>query len=69
MGQAPKNLAEKKVLAWCMWHRKIVGRRWLSQRLWIGQEFGVTRAVRWVKANHDVELKRLKAQLLKGVTE
>ena len=69
MGQAPKNLGEKKVLAWCMWHRKIVGRRWLSQRLWIGQEFGVTRAARRVKSDQDAELKRLKPQLLKGATE
>ena len=41
----------------------------LDRTLWLGEESGVTRAVRWVKANPDAELKRLKAQLLKGATE
>jgi hypothetical protein len=35
----------------------------------MGEESGVTRAVRWVKANQDAELKRLKEQLLKGATD
>jgi putative transposase len=67
--RAPKNQREKQVLAWWLRQRTTVGRRWMSQRLWMGEESGVTRAVRSAKANHDVELKRLKEQLLKGVTE
>ena len=67
--RALKNLREKQVLAWRLRQRTTVGRRWMSQRLWMGEESGVTRAVRSVKADHDAELKRLKAQLLKGVTE
>ena len=67
--RAPKNQREKQVLAWWLRQRTTVGRRWMSQRLWMGEESGVTRAVRWVKANPDAELKRLKAQLLKGATE
>jgi hypothetical protein len=57
------------VLAWWLRQWTTVGRRWMSQRLWMGEESGVTRAIRCVKANHDAELKRLKTQLLKGVTE
>ena len=67
--RAPKNLREKQVLAWWLRQRTTVGRRWMSQRLWMGEESGVTRAVRWVKVNLDADLKRLKEQLLKGVTE
>jgi len=64
-----ENHREKQVLAWWLRQRTTVGRRWMSQRLWMGEESGVTRAVRLVKANPDDEVKRLKEQLRKGVTE
>ena len=69
MERAPKNQRQKQVLAWWLCQRTTVGRRWISQRLGMGEEFGVTRAVRLVKANPGDEVKRLKEQLRKGVTE
>jgi hypothetical protein len=65
----PKNRLEKQVLAWWLRQRTTVGRRWLSQRLGMGEESGVTRAVRKVKLNQDGQLKQMKEQLLKGVGE
>jgi hypothetical protein len=64
-----KSMREKQVLAWWLRQRTIVGRRWMSQWLKMGEEFGVTRAVRSVKASQDAKLKRTKDQLLKGVSE
>jgi hypothetical protein len=67
--RAPKNQRQKQVLAWWLRQRTTVGRRWISQRLGMGKESGLTRAVRLVKTNPDAEVKRLKEQLRKGVTE
>jgi putative transposase len=61
----PKNMAEKQVLAWWLRQRTTVGRRWLSQHLWMGEESGVTRAVRMVKGNEEARMERLRKQLLK----
>ena len=36
---------------------------------WMGEELGMTRTVRWAKSTRHAELKRLKEQLLEGVTE
>ena len=67
--RGPKNRLEKQVLAWWLRQRTTVGRRWLSQRLGMGEESGVTRAVRRVKGDQDVQVKQIKEQLLKGVGE
>jgi REP element-mobilizing transposase RayT len=69
LARGSKSMVEKQVLAWWLRQRTAVGRRWLSQRLWMGEESGVTRAVRNVKGTADVELKRAKQQLLKGLPE
>lgn len=63
--RGPKNMAEKQVLAWWLRQRTTVRRRWMSEHLWMGEESGVTRAVRMVKGNEDATLKRLRRQLLK----
>jgi len=47
--QGSKSMAEKQVLAWWIRERTAVGRRWLSQRLWMGEESGVTRGVRVIE--------------------
>jgi putative transposase len=65
----PKNLRQKQVLAWWLRQRTTVGRRWLSQRLCMGEESGVTRSVRMLKSTQDIGLARLKRQLLKDVPE
>jgi hypothetical protein len=49
--------------------RTTVSRRWISQRLGMGEESGVTRAVRKVKTVQDAKLKRKQQQLLNGVAE
>jgi hypothetical protein len=49
--------------------RTTVSRRWISQRLGMGEESGVTRAVRKVKTVQDAKLKRTQQQLLNGVAE
>ncbi len=64
LAERPKGLAEKQVLAWWLRRRTIMGRRWVSERLWMGEESGVSRAVRRVEAGRDGKLKSLKQQLL-----
>ena len=43
-----------------------VGRRWLGERLWLGEESAVSKAIRRVKASRDPVLNGLKQRLLKG---
>ena len=67
--QGRENKAEKQVLAWWIRERTAVGRRWVSQQLWMGEESGVTRAVRVVKGNKDAKVKKVKQALLRGMTQ
>ena len=53
--RAPKNQRQKQALAWWLRQLTTVGRRWISQRLGMGEESGVTRAVRLVKTNPDAD--------------
>ncbi|MGA3282937.1 MAG: transposase [Verrucomicrobiota bacterium] len=64
-----KGMAEKRVLAWWLRQRTTAGRRWISERLWMGEESGVSKAIRQVKENRDAELNRLKKRLLKGLND
>ncbi len=57
-------MPEKKVLAWWLRQRTTVGRQWIGERLWMGEESGVSRAVHRVKASRDKDLERLKGRLL-----
>jgi hypothetical protein len=41
-----------------------MGRRWVSERLWMGEESRVSRAVRLVETGRDGELASLKQRLL-----
>ena len=66
LGRRPKNLVEKQVLAWWLRQRTTVGRRWISERLGMGEESAVTRAVRRVKGNGEGKVKAMKKQLLKA---
>jgi hypothetical protein len=69
LGLRPKNLAEKQVLAWWLRRQTAVSRRWISERLRMGEESGVTRAVRTVKGNQDGRLAAIKRRLLKGLED
>lgn len=60
----PKRMPEKKVLARWLRQRTTVGRQWIGERLWIGEESGVSRAEQMGKASEDKEMERLKERLL-----
>ena len=62
----PKGMAEKEVLAWWLRGRTTVGRRWLSERLRMGEESRVSRAVRRVQAGREGKQERIKRRLLAG---
>ena len=62
--QATKGLAEKQVLAWWVRRRTTMGRRWISERLWMWEKSGVSRAVRLVEAGREANLKTLKHRLV-----
>ena len=65
----PKGAPEKQVLAWCLRQRTTVGRRWVSERLGMGDESGVSRSIRAAKEGRDAELERIKKRLLKSAIE
>ena len=67
--EKPKGMAEKQVLAWWLRQRTTAGRRWVSQRLWMGEESGVSKAIRLVKESRDGQLNRLKQRLLQGLND
>ena len=62
--ERPKGMAEKQVLAWWLRRCTSMGRRWVSERLWMGEESGISRAVRLVEAGRNGELESLKQRLL-----
>jgi putative transposase len=67
LAESAKGMAEKKVLAWWLRQRTTVGRRWISERLWMGEESGVSKAIVQVKESRDAKLNRLKHRLMKGM--
>ena len=64
LAKQPKGMAQKRVLAWWLRGRTTMGRRWVGERLWMGDESAVSRAVRLVQAGRAGELQRLKQRLL-----
>ena len=64
-----KGMAEKQVLAWWLRQRTTAGRRWVSDRLCMGEESGVSKAIRLVKESRGGELKRLRQRLLKDLND
>jgi len=63
LAQAPKGMAEKQVVAWWVCGRTTVGRRWVSERLGMGDESRVSQAIRRVKQTVDPGLARLKRKI------
>jgi len=59
----PKGMATKQVLAWWLCQRTTVARRWVSERLRMGDESRVTQAIRRVKAGDDPEWRTLRQRL------
>jgi len=69
LAEKPKRMAEKQVLAWWLRQRTTAGRRWVSERLQMGEESGVSKAIRLVKQSSDIELNRLKQRLMKSLKD
>lgn len=59
----PKGSAEKQVLAWWLCQHTTVRRRWLSERLGMGDESRVTQAICHVENGVDRDTARLKKHL------
>jgi hypothetical protein len=59
----PKGGIEKQVLAWWLCQHTVVGRRWVSERLNMGDESRVTQALRRTKAAPEPAVEALKERL------
>jgi hypothetical protein len=62
-----KGALRKQVLAWWLCRHTAVHRRWVSQRLHMGDESGVTRAIRCVQGQGEAEVASLKGRLERAV--
>jgi glutathione S-transferase len=62
----PKGAAEKQLLAWWLCQHTTVRRRWVSERLRMGDESRVTQAIRRVKRGLEPAMQHLKEQLDKA---
>ena len=69
LAEKPKGMAEKQVLAWWLRQRTTAGRWWVSERLRMGEESGVSKAIRLVKESREGKLNRLKRRLLKDLKD
>ena len=58
-----KGQAEKQVLAWWLYGRTTVTRRWLAEQLQMGYETRVSQAVRWVESSRAHEVLEMKKRL------
>jgi len=58
--EGAKGMAEKQALAWWLCQRTTVSRRWVCERLGMGDESRASQAIRRVKQERDSELAQLK---------
>ena len=63
LAEARKGAWEKEVLAWSLCQHTTARRRWVSERLGMGDESRVTQAIGRAKRDKRPELKRLKRRL------
>jgi hypothetical protein len=63
LDRGAKGMAVKQALAWWISERTTVSRRWVSERLSMGDESRVTQAIRRMKAGDDGELRGLRTRL------
>lgn len=54
-------------LAWWLRQRTTAGRRWVSKRLWMGEESGVSKAIRRVRESRDGKIELIKAAAVEGL--
>ncbi len=58
-----KGALEKQVLAWWLCRHTTARRRWVSQRLGMGDESRVTQAIRWVNGAAEPGVRRVRGRL------
>ena len=63
LAETRKGAWEKEVLAWWLCRHTTARRRWVSERLEMGDESRVTQAIGRVKRERQPELERLKRRL------
>ena len=61
-----KGALEKQVLAWSLREKTVVSRKWVSDKLGMGDLSRVTRAVRKVNSGKESKIRRWKMQLEKN---
>ena len=61
----PKGQKEKMVLAWWLYGRTTVNRRWLAQRLTMGYETRISQAMHWVERSREPSIAKMKKKLAK----
>jgi hypothetical protein len=62
--QLPKGQMEKLVLAWWLYGRTTVTRRWLADQLAMGFETRISQAVKFVQVSREPSVNCMKAKLL-----
>ena len=63
LARGAKGMEEKQVLAWWVSQRTTVPRRWVSERLGMGDESRVTQSIRQVQGSRSGKLRTLRQQL------
>jgi hypothetical protein len=63
LGSKAKGALEKQVLAWWLRKKTVVSRRWISEKLRMGDLSRVTNAVRKVDSGKGSEIRRWKIRL------
>jgi hypothetical protein len=63
LASLPKGESEKLVLAWWLYTRTTVRRRWVAKQLAMGYETRVSQAVRLVESSPKAIVKELKSKL------
>jgi hypothetical protein len=63
LASLPKGQTEKLVLAWWLYGRTTVGRRWVAEQLAMGYETRVSQAVSLVESSRKVKINEMKRKL------
>jgi hypothetical protein len=61
-----KGALEKQLLAWCLRKKTVVSRKWISEKLRMGDLSRVTNSVRKVDLGKETEIRKWKMQLEKN---
>ena len=65
LARRAKGDRAKQVLAWWLYGRTTVSRRWVAEKLVMGSETRVSQAVRWVESNRAPAVVDMKTKLTK----